>query len=50
MRKIYDIDNLRVAHTMARKNKTHYKEVQMVDEDVDKYLYIIQDKLKNTVI
>lgn len=44
--KIYDIENLRVAHAMARKNKTHYKEVQMVDEDVDKYLYIIQNKLK----
>lgn len=45
--KIYDIENLRLAHINARKGKSHYKEVKMVNANVDKYLYQIQDMLKN---
>lgn len=45
--KICDIDNLRKAHKEARANKGWYEEVKMVDEDVDKYLYQLQDMLKN---
>lgn len=45
--KVYDIENLRQAHANARKGKTHYVEVVMVDSNVDKYLYEIQDMLKN---
>lgn len=44
--KIYDIENLRLAHINARKNKSHYKEVKMVNKDPDKYLYQIQKMLK----
>jgi RNA-directed DNA polymerase len=45
--KIYDIENLRMAHRMARKGKAHYKEVKMVDADTDKYLYRLQKTLIN---
>lgn len=45
--KIYNIENLRLAHINARKGKSHYKEVKMVNANVDKYLYQIQDMLKN---
>ena len=43
--KIYDMDNLRLAHQNARKDKLFYKEVKMVDADPDYYLGIIQDML-----
>lgn len=45
--KIYDIDNLRLAHKNARKDKLFYKEVKMVDSDEDKYLIAIQEMLKD---
>lgn len=45
--KIYDMDNLYLAHKNARKGKTYYKEVQMVDSDPEYYLSQIQDMLKN---
>lgn len=45
--KIYDIENLRLAHKQARKGKTFYSEVRCVDEDEDKYLYQLQDMLIN---
>ncbi len=45
--KIYDIENLRLAHKKARRGKTWYKDVIMVDSDPDKYLYQLQDMLKN---
>lgn len=45
--KIWDIENLRLAHINARKGKSHYKEVKMVNENVDYYLYKIQEQLKN---
>lgn len=45
--KILDIDNLRLAHKKARKGKTWYKEVKMVDKDINYYLYKIQEDLIN---
>jgi len=44
--KIYDIDNLRLAHQNARKGKTHYSEVIMIDKTPDKYL----NKLRSILI
>lgn len=44
--KIYDMENLRLAHKNARKDKKLYKEVQMVNSNPDYYLKKIQDKLK----
>jgi len=43
--KIYDIENIKLAHKNARKGKTHYKEVVMVDEDIDRYAGEIQTML-----
>jgi len=45
--KIYSIENLKLAHKKARKGKTHYKEVQMVDANPKKYLTLIHNMLKN---
>lgn len=45
--KIYDMDNLREAHKNARRGKSSYKEVQMVDSNEDYYLYNIHLMLKN---
>lgn len=45
--KIYTIENLREAHRNARKDKLFYKEVKMVDQDPDFYLYQIQEMLIN---
>lgn len=45
--KIYDLDNLRLAHKNARKDKAYYKEVQMVNADEDFYLKQIQEMLIN---
>lgn len=44
---IYDLANLELAHKNARKGKTHYKEVQMVDKDPQKYFNILHQTLKN---
>ena len=44
--KIYDLDNLRLAHKMARKDKSLYKDVIMVDKNPDFYLKEIQTILK----
>ncbi len=43
--KICDIENLRHAHRKARRGKTWYKEVEMVDADPDKYLLKLQKQL-----
>lgn len=43
--KIWDINNLRLAHKNARKDKLFYREVRMVDADPDYYLYQIQEML-----
>ena len=40
------MDNLKLAHRMARKDKALYKEVQMVNSDEDYYLWKIQKLLK----
>ena len=45
--KIYDIENIKLAHKNARKGKAHYKEVKMVDENPDKYFSEIHNMLKN---
>lgn len=45
--KIIDKNNIRLAHINARKDKTFYKEVQMVDSDMDFYIDQIHDMLKN---
>lgn len=45
--KIYDMDNLKLAHKSARKDKLFYKEVKMVDSDEEYYLTQIQEMLKN---
>ena len=45
--KIYDMDNLKLAHQNARKDKIAYEAVQMVDSDPKFYLKQIQDMLIN---
>lgn len=45
--KIYDLENLSIAHRNARKNKSFYKEVVMVNSDEDYYLKLIQEMLIN---
>jgi len=45
--KIYDMNNLRLAHQNAREDKSYYSEVRMVDNNEDYYLKQIQDMLKN---
>jgi len=46
-RHIVTLDNIRLAHKNARRGKTHYREVKMVDADPDKYFRVIQDSLIN---
>lgn len=45
--KIYEIENLRLAHKRARKDKRFYREVKMVESDLDSFLFKIQEMLKN---
>jgi len=45
--KIYDLNNLRLAHKNARKGKAYYGDVQMVDSNEDYYLEKIQAMLVN---
>lgn len=45
--KVYDLDNLKLAHKNARKDKAFYKEVKMVDSDEEFYLKQIQEMLIN---
>lgn len=45
--KITDIENIKLAHLNARKNKTHYREVKMVDKDINLYAKQIQSILIN---
>lgn len=44
---ICSMENLKAAHKSARKGKTFYREVKMVDADPEKYLKEIQDSLLN---
>ena len=39
--KIYDIENIKLAHQNARKGKTHYTEVKKVDDNIDYYCNLI---------
>ena len=43
--KIYDIENIRLAHKQARRGKSFYTEVKLIDENEDEYLYRLQDML-----
>lgn len=43
--KIYDMENLKLAHKNASKGKGWYKEVCMVDADSEYYLNILQEQL-----
>lgn len=45
--KIYDMDNLKLAHKNARKDKGYYEEVQLVNKNEEYYLRKIQDMLIN---
>lgn len=45
--KIYDMDNLTLAHQNAKKGKGWYKEVQMVDANPEYYLGLLQQMLIN---
>lgn len=45
--KIVDAANIELAHHNARKGKRHYRAVQMVDRDLDKYLGKIREMLVN---
>lgn len=40
--KIYDLENLKLAHKNARKGKGWYEEVKMVDRNMNKYLLDLQ--------
>lgn len=44
---IWDIDNIRKAHSSARRGKGHYTEVQMVDANPEKCLTQIQAMLRD---
>ena len=45
--KITCLDNIKAAHHAARKGKAYYKEVQMIDKDIDLYAEKIQTLLKS---
>lgn len=45
--KIYNIENIRLAHKNARKGKLHYSEVKMVDANPEKYFISIHEMLKD---
>lgn len=45
--KIYDMDNLILAHEKARLGKGWYREVKMVNENPEYYLTLLQDMLIN---
>jgi retron-type reverse transcriptase len=45
--KIYDMDNIRLAHKNARRGKRHYAEVKKVDENPEYYFKRIHEMLKN---
>lgn len=45
--KVYDLENLKLAHQNAREEKAYYREVKMVDENPEYYLGIIHEILKN---
>ena len=42
---VFSLENIELAHQKAKRGKAHYKEVQMVDRDPDRYLTAIQQML-----
>ncbi len=44
---VCSMENLQEAHKSARKGKTFYREVKMVDENPEKYLSALQESLQN---
>lgn len=47
--KIYDMENLRLAHKNARRGKGWYEEVKRVDANLDYYLNKLQKQLINNI-
>lgn len=45
--RIVDIENIKRAHQQARRGKTHYREVKMVDTNPEHYAFLIQQMLIN---
>lgn len=45
--KIYDIENIKLAHKNAKKGKLHYSEVKLVETNPEKYFAKIHNTLKN---
>lgn len=45
--KIYEMENLKLAHRMARQDKSFYNEVKMVNQNEEYYLLQIQQMLKD---
>ena len=45
--KIYDMENLKLAHRNAQRGKGWYKEVKMVNTNPEYYLTLLQNMLKN---
>ena len=45
--KIYNIENIKIAHKNAKKGKLHYSEVKMIDSNPEKYFIKIHNMLKN---
>lgn len=43
--KLIDIDNLRLAHKNAKRGKAHYRDVKVVEQNPDLYLYRLQKSL-----
>jgi len=47
--KIYNIENIKLAHKNAKKGKSHYAEVKMVEANPNKYLTKIHNMLKDKI-
>ena len=45
--KVYDIENIKLAHKNAKKGKKYYKEVKMIDSNEEYYLEWLSYILKN---
>lgn len=45
--KIISLDNIKLAHAVARRGKAFYTEVKMVDADIDRYAQEVQTMLLN---
>ena len=46
-KQMYSMENIELAHKNARKGKSHYSEVKMVNNNTDKYFTEIHEMLKN---